>query len=303
MPSPAPPLLGPDDLAALRRLPGLQFGGRARMVAGDVGRHRTPRPGRSPEFLEHRAYRPGDPPDQIDWKAFGRTDRLTVRTAPRPATRTVMLVVDASASMGFTGLDRRRDARSVYIYAARLAALAAALTLQHGDRVGLALAGEGVPAAIPPGASATHLQRITRTLADHPPRGRADLAAVLHHVYRRATRGASLLLLSDLHEPPDAVRRELAAGAAAGCPATVVHLTHPDEARPPRSADTMVEELETGRRRRLNLRRLGPGYAAVQREAQERWRSALASQGHRYLPVTTDMPAWDTLRRLTRAEG
>ena len=51
------------------------------------------------EFAEHRDYSPGDDLRHLDWAAFARSERLVIKEFESELERTVLVVVDLSASM------------------------------------------------------------------------------------------------------------------------------------------------------------------------------------------------------------
>lgn len=57
------------------------------------------RQGASHEFLEHRDYVPGDDIRRVDWKAFARSDRMTVKCYQEEVAPSLDLLLDCSASM------------------------------------------------------------------------------------------------------------------------------------------------------------------------------------------------------------
>src|SRR5215211_8258275 len=81
-----------DDLELAARLvvEGLRAGG-----------HKSPFHGYSAEFQQHRPYRVGDDLKYLDWKILARTDRLYSRQFRETTSMSVMLVLDASASMAY----------------------------------------------------------------------------------------------------------------------------------------------------------------------------------------------------------
>src|SRR5829696_1015093 len=81
-----------DDLELAARLvvEGLRAGG-----------HRSPFHGYSAEFQQHRPYRVGDDLKYLDWKILARTDRLYSRQFRETTSMSVIIVLDASASMAF----------------------------------------------------------------------------------------------------------------------------------------------------------------------------------------------------------
>src|SRR3982750_525356 len=67
------------------------------------GLHRSPHQGQSVEFAEHKEYAPGDEIRHIDWKAFGKFDKYYVKRFEHETNLRAVMVVDGSASMGFSG--------------------------------------------------------------------------------------------------------------------------------------------------------------------------------------------------------
>ncbi len=63
------------------------------------GERRSKRRGRSVEFQEHREYVPGDDLRHIDWNVFARFDRLVLKLFQEEEDLSLILVLDASASM------------------------------------------------------------------------------------------------------------------------------------------------------------------------------------------------------------
>ncbi len=111
----------------------------ATVLLGEHGRRRA---GMGDDFWQYRPAHPGDPARSIDWRRSARSDAHFVREREWQAAQSVMLWVDPSRSMGFSG-DAGRASKADR---ARLLALAlAVLLLRGGERVGLA--GQGVPRA------------------------------------------------------------------------------------------------------------------------------------------------------------
>ena len=109
------------------------------VILGEHGRRRA---GMGDDFWQYRPAHPGDPARSVDWRRSARSDAHFVREREWQAAQSVMLWVDPSRSMTFSG-DAGRASKSDR---ARLLALAlAVLLLRGGERVGLA--GQGVPRA------------------------------------------------------------------------------------------------------------------------------------------------------------
>src|SRR5579859_7365709 len=72
------------------------------VVEGFVaGLHRSPDFGFSQEFAEYRAYTPGDDLRHVDWNVFARTKKAYLKRYRGETNTEVMVLLDASASMGF----------------------------------------------------------------------------------------------------------------------------------------------------------------------------------------------------------
>src|SRR5712692_1063728 len=90
------------DPATLAGLSGLDLVAKT-VVDGFVsGLHRSPDFGFSQEFAEYRAYTPGDDLRHIDWNVFARTDRLNLKRYRGETNSQLLVLLDTSASMGFS---------------------------------------------------------------------------------------------------------------------------------------------------------------------------------------------------------
>ncbi|WP_116132370.1 DUF58 domain-containing protein [Tropicimonas sp. IMCC34043] len=99
-----------------------------------LGAHGRRRAGMGDEFWQYRPATHGDEAREIDWRRSARSDAHFVRQKEWQAAQSVVIWVDGSQSMEFTG-DRERPAKSDR---ARLLALAlSVLLIRAGERVGL----------------------------------------------------------------------------------------------------------------------------------------------------------------------
>ncbi|NWA02651.1 DUF58 domain-containing protein [Pseudomonas gingeri] len=110
------------DLSFLARQP------RSSLLAGN---HASRLRGRGLNFDELRRYQPGDDLRHLDWRASLRTGKPVVRTFTEERDRPALIVLDQRMSMFFGS---RRSFKSAT--AAELAALAAWMVFNAGDRVG-----------------------------------------------------------------------------------------------------------------------------------------------------------------------
>lgn len=121
-----------------------------------LGEHGRRRAGTGDEFWQYRPAHAGDEARMIDWRRSARSDAHFVREREWQAAQSVLLWVDDSASMGFSG-DRSHPTKAER---ARVLALALAVLLTRGgERVGLS------GTALPPRRGPLQLLRIAEVLS------------------------------------------------------------------------------------------------------------------------------------------
>lgn len=174
---------------------------RARMVVEGLlsGMHTSPYQGSAVEFAQHRQYTAGDDIRRLDWKVYGRTDKLYLKQYQKETNLDLVVMVDASGSMGYTsgaasermseraatapGI-RERSANTAawtkYDAAATLAAAMSYLALRQQDRAGAVVLTDRVVDASRMSNAHDHWRTIVELLAtDAPPvmSGAADKAS------------------------------------------------------------------------------------------------------------------------------
>ncbi|MFN8611968.1 MAG: DUF58 domain-containing protein [Vulcanimicrobiota bacterium] len=222
-----------------------------------AGAHKGRRRGRSMEFAEHRDYSPGDDLRHLDWAAFARSERLVVKEFESELERTVLVVVDLSASMS----ESKR----------RLAQICAAafswVGLLGQDRLGLATLG-AEPRYHPPVRGRGQWGRLMDWLGAAAPGGRANLPDGLRNLVQRLPRSSLVLLLSDCLE-------EQAAGALAFAhhrkhQVALLQILDQFDREPPWLGPLRLEDIETAEFRQLSLedQALGFYHEALEQHCQ-----------------------------------
>lgn len=192
------------DPKVLGRLAALPVFSRMPMLGNVSGRHQSPHRGSSVEFAEYRKYVPGDDPRRLDWRAYARSDRYYIKEFEADTNLRFYVVVDTSASMGFSS-----GGRSKLDYARSMAATLAHLTILGGDAVGLTTCNEKIVRDIPPMRKASHLQTIYEALAASNPQGGTGLVPSLHTVAEKIRQRALVVILSDLFFEPEGLNDAL----------------------------------------------------------------------------------------------
>jgi uncharacterized protein (DUF58 family) len=144
-------------------------------------------------FDEVRPYTPGDDVRHIDWNVSARMNEPYIKVFTEERDRTVMLLVDMSAS-GWFG-SRTQAKREI---AAEVAAVVAFSAIKNNDRVGLIVFTDRVEQFVPPKKGVKHVLRvITEILSFEPRSRRTNLVAALEYLGRVSKRRSVAFLVSD----------------------------------------------------------------------------------------------------------
>jgi uncharacterized protein (DUF58 family) len=271
-----------DDLELAARLvvEGLRAGG-----------HRSPFHGYSAEFQQHRPYRAGDDLKYLDWKVLARTDRLYSKQFRETTSMSVMLVLDASASMAFPD-----EGISKFRYASLMAAALAYLISSQGDAVGLMTWAEGRLSYVPARGGRPHLRsliaHIDRVTAEgqwDPPRAIARGADLLK-------RRGVVIVLSDFYDAEEDTRRELRRVLRRGHDVSMLHMLSPEETQLAYRGDLEFEDLESRERRLLDARAVTAQYNAAVGEFLARCRAGAHRDGVDYALMPVDVRPERALR-------
>jgi uncharacterized protein (DUF58 family) len=222
------------------------------------------------EFEESRPYVPGDDIRTLDWNATARTGEPHVKRFREERDRSVLVLVDTSASMAF-GSSPRNKAQT----AARSAALLTAAAGHAGDRVGVLGYAAEVHSEVPPGRGPAHTWETLRTAASlsRTAAGPANAAAAVERARRLVRRRALLFWVSDFRDE-EALGAPLAA-AAHRYEVVAIAIEDPRELELPRAGPIRIADperpgatrvLDTSRPR---VRALYAAAAEVRRRALE----------------------------------
>jgi uncharacterized protein (DUF58 family) len=287
--APPRPLLDPEVLA---RLGTLRL--RVRSITEGIlsGLHRSPHHGQSVEFAEHKEYAPGDDVRRIDWKAYGKFDKYYVKQFEQETNLRCHLVVDCSGSMGWKGAPARLTKLE---YAAALAASLAWLLVRQADAAGLLLCAGEVVKAIPPQASAGHLQPIVEALSAAVPGGPTRLDAAVDWVVEHAPRRSAVVVLSDLFDEDRRLLKRLAQLSRRGHEVTIFHLLDPAELEFPFEEPTLFLSMEDGRSVEATGREVKQGYLQLMGSWLEEVKREAAEADLDYALCRTDRPLDEVL--------
>ena len=234
-----------------------------------AGQYQSVFKGRGMEFAEVRLYQPGDEVRTIDWNVTARTGVPHVKRYAEERELTVMLLVDASASMRFGSTDQLKSQR-----AAELGALFAFSAITNNDKVGLVMFSDRIELAVPPRKGTRHVLRVIRELLSPEWKGHGTrLALALEHLEKVTKRRSVVFVLSDFLD--GSAERALRIAARRHDVIAVV-LDDPRERELPDVGLVELEESETGERYVLDtgdprVRKAFAENAALARVARDRW--------------------------------
>ncbi|HTR79625.1 MAG TPA: DUF58 domain-containing protein [Gemmatimonadaceae bacterium] len=272
----------------------------ARLVVDGIrsGGHRSPSRGYSAEFQQHRFYRPGDDLKYLDWKILARSDRLYTKQFRETTNMSVMLVLDASASMAFSD-----EGVSKFQYATIVAAALAYLIVGQGDGVGLMTMEGGALSYLPAKGGRPHLRSLIAHIERLRPAGQWQPDRVIARGAELLKRRGVVLAISDFYDAEDDTRRALRRVARRGHDVAMVQVVTPEETAFPYGGDLQFEDLESGERRLIDAAAVQRQYRLAVGDFLDRCRTEAHRDGIDYALMPTDTPPDRALRGFLLRRG
>lgn len=282
------------DPATLSQLGGVELVARNVVEGFLMGLHRSPHRGFSAEFAELRAYQPGDDLRYIDWRMYGRSDRYYVKQFEEETNLRAYLLLDVSASMGWSS-DPGILPTKVW-YGKHLAAALAFILLRQGDSVGLTAFHDRVVKRIAPRGGRRQWHEIVRRLSAVEAEGGTSAEGAVGDLAVRLRRRGLVILLSDLLVDAERTRTALRFLRHRGHEVLVFHLVDPGERELPASTETRFYDPETREELQVSVADLRDEYREAVRGALQEWERSLKPHGVDYVVVDTDRPLSRALR-------
>ena len=219
---------------------------RARLIVEGfiTGMHRSPYKGFSVEFAQHRPYVSGDDTRYIDWKVFGRTDRHYIKQYEEETNLQVVLVVDISESMAYAGT--ANPGWRKFDHATSIAASLAYVALNQQDSAGLVVFDEKLRHYIKPSNTPRQWRVIVDELSTVPKNAKTRTGAILEEVAETVRHRSLIVLISDLFDDADAIRKGLRHLKYRRHDLIVMQILDHDELTFPFEATTQFIGLEAG---------------------------------------------------------
>ena len=265
-----------------------------RVVQGFLGgSHSSLHLSSSVEFAEHKKYSPGDDIRHIDWRAYARTDRHFVKTREREVILRGLVLVDCSASMGYTG---SRAQLSKLDYARVLAGALAHILVRQGDAAGLMPFAAKVEPHIPPLGNPEHLSALLAHLSHVSVQpGKTAYVDAIHAAADLLRNRALVIAISDLWAAGRETEIALSSLSARGHDVAVLRVLSPDEIDLPFSRVTEFVDPEDGARIEVDPALVREDYRRALAEDRERWRRVAGQSDLDLMNVVTSTPPEATL--------
>ncbi|MDJ0813969.1 MAG: DUF58 domain-containing protein [Woeseiaceae bacterium] len=231
-------LLQPEVLS---RLKSLDLVARSVVEGFLVGLHRSPRFGFSQEFAEYRSYNEGDDPRFIDWNVYARSDRMYIKRFLGETNSHLMLLLDASASMGFGG-----PPVSKLRYGQYLAASLAYLASRQHDAVGCMIFDEEVRDFRPPSSRAGKLQSVLHCIDAAEARTGTKFDKPFDKFHEQSIRRGLVAVISDFYCDIEHLLEAVRPLAWQGQDIVLFQVLDEQELNPDFNANVLLEDLETG---------------------------------------------------------
>ena len=231
-------LLQPHVLAGLSNL---DLVARAVVEGFLTGLHKSPFFGFSQEFREYKAYAEGDDPRFVDWNVYARTDRTYIKRYLGETNTRLVILLDASASMGFGS-----GAVTKLQYGKFLAATLAYLATRQHDAIGLIVFDDDVREHRPPSSRPGQLQAVLHAVDRATPGTGTDLTRPIER-FREFEKGRGLVaVISDFYCEPEGLLQGVRPLAYQGQDVVLFQLLDPEELKPELRESALLEDMESG---------------------------------------------------------
>jgi uncharacterized protein (DUF58 family) len=251
-----------------------------------AGLHASPFHGFSVEFSEHRRYAQGDDPKDIDWLVYAKTDRYYVKKYQAETNISGYLLMDLSASMGYT----HRQELTKFEYSVCLAAALSYLMIHQQDPVGLITFDQKLQSSLPPKSKRTQLGTILGVLSKARPTGETDVAGSLRRIAAMVRHRSLFMLFSDLLCDQQPVLDALHLVRHAGHDVILFHVLDEAEVNFPFDGVIDFEDPESRQRLILDASGIRSDYLETLQELRDTYRRECLTMGADYVPLDTSLP-------------
>ncbi len=256
-----------------------------------AGLHRSPDFGFSQEFAEFRAYTPGDDLRRVDWNVFARTERMYLKRYRGETNTQLMVLLDASASMGYgPGAVKKIE------YAKYLAASLIYLAHLQRDSAGLITFHDHVENFVRPSGRQGQLMRLLHAIDGVQPGKRTNFQQPFEELQQFLKRRGITIVISDFFEDPGRVIGTMEPLRFRGNEMVLFHVLDAMEIEPSLDAPALLLDMETGEPMEVTPEYARTEYRDKIRAHIDDLRKRSQAAGIDYVFVRTDRPLDSALR-------
>jgi uncharacterized protein (DUF58 family) len=264
-----------------------------------AGLHRSPDFGFSQEFAEYRSYTPGDDLRHVDWNVYARTEKAYLKRYRGETNTALLVLLDASASMGFSsGPVRKLD------YAKYLASALVYLAHLQRDSAGLIVFHDDVANFIRPSGRQGQLMRLLHGI-DHAELGRrTDFRRPFFELQQFLRRRGITAVISDFFEKPASIVDTIEPLRFKGNEVILFQILDARELDPKLSGPALLVDMETNEAIEASADYARLEYVKKINDHVTELQSKAQSAGLDYVLLRTDQPLDAALRQyFTIREG
>lgn len=254
------------------------------------GLHRSKRVGAGLEFSQYRAYEAGDDLRLLDWKMLARSGRYYIKQSEIDTHVTVKFILDASKSMlheenGLSKLD----------FAKVLIAAMANLAQQQGDKIGLFALNETDLKSVLPILRKQQYTHFLHELISVEAKGEWPDRPIAFDKFHDRSRKELLFFVTDLHEKSVELTAMIKRLKTARNEVVVFQIMGEKELDFQYTGDVVFEDLETGKKIRVNAKTAKEHYLKALQDVMETTKDLLLSKGIGYHLFLLDHPIEEAL--------
>jgi uncharacterized protein (DUF58 family) len=250
------------------------------------GLHASPFQGFSVEFSEHRKYTAGDNIGDVDWNVYAKTDRFYIKKFQAETNLTGYLVMDLSASMGYT----YRQELTKFEYGISLAAALCYLMIRQQDPVGLIAFDQKVRQSLAPASKRSQLGNILSLLAKLKPAGTTMIEPSLNQVASMIRHRGLVMLFSDLLGDPESILKAIHRLRFRGHDMIIFHILDEAEAEFPFQGMLRLEDNETNEMIEVDADAIKADYLDEVAKFRATYKQDCVRARIDYVPLHTGMP-------------
>ena len=256
-----------------------------------IGSHKSINHGFSQEFAEYRAYREGDDLRFVDWNVFARTDRTYLKQYQGETNTHLTILMDASASMGFSS-----GKVSKYEYGCYLAAAMAYLSKRQQDAIGLMIFNDEVVDFRPPTSRSEALPSILHALENTKPGSGTNFGNPVRDCCERIQKPGIVAVISDFLDQPEKILDQLRPLHGRGQDVVLFQILDPKELDLKLDRSVQFKDMESGQTVNVDPKFGQKDYGDIIQAHIEQIKDVANSTAADHKVITTDEPLDVALR-------